>query len=229
MYRGAPLMRTLGVIALLVSLVVGGCITWWASQSPTYIHRFKLIIEAEVDGVLRAGSSVIEVRTTDYKTGSAQTVGLRSQVFGEAVFVDLGKGRNVVALLAFNPHGTREAIDLLDYKVFWAANQKLEVADLPTLTGRARLPDEFIPTLVTFTDLNNPKSAREVGFTEFENVFGPDVHFKGAWIEMTRDLVTRGIEKRLPWIVQMKANGLGGRIDTHPGQFTVNVPYFTRG
>ena len=223
------LMRTLSVIGLVLLMLLGAGIAWWASQTSTYVHRFRLTIEAEADGLLRIGASVIEVHTTDYKAGSAETVGLRSQVFGDAVFVDLGRGRHVVALLAFNPHASREAIDLLDYKVFWAANRKLEIADLPTLTGRARLPDEFVPTLVTFADLNDPKSAREVGFTEFESVFGPDVHFKGAWIEMTRDSATRDIEKRLPWIVQMKANGLGGRIENHPGQFTINVPYFTRG
>ena len=192
-------MRALGVIGILLLLLVGGGVAWWAGQTPTYVHRFRLIIEVEADGAPRVGSSVIEVHTTDYKTGSAETVGLRSQVFGDAVFVDLGHGRNVVALLAFNPHASREAIDLLDYKVFLAANRKLEISDLPTLTGRARLPDDLVPTLVTFSDLNDPKSAREVGSAEFENVFGPDVYFKGAWIEMTKDPVTKGIEKKLLW------------------------------
>jgi hypothetical protein len=191
-------VRTLGITALGLALLIGGGIAWWASVTPTYIHRFRLIIEAEVEGVVHTGTGVIEVLTTDYKVGSAETAGLRSWVFGDAVFLDLGKGQNVVALLALGPHVTRD-IDLLDFHAFREKNPNLRIEDLPTLTGRIELPGKLLPTLVTFSDLNDPKSAKEVGFTEFERVFGPNVHFRGAWIEMTKDAVTRGIEKRLLW------------------------------
>jgi hypothetical protein len=192
-------MRTFGIIMLCILAVIGGGIAWWASQTPTYVHRYRLTIEAEVGGVLRSGASVIEVRTTDYKAGLPETKGLRSRVIGDAVFLDLGRGQNVIALLGFNPHGAREMIDLLDFHVFRASNPRLQIEDLPKLTGRAPLPDNLMPTLITFSDLNDPKSAKEVGFTEFERVFGADVHFKGVWIEMTNVGVTRGIEKKLLW------------------------------
>jgi hypothetical protein len=44
-------------------------------------------------------------------------------------------------------------------------------------------------------------------------VFGSGVTFKGARIEMTREPVTRGIEKKLPWIVGFKGYS-GGQL--HP-------------
>ena len=196
-------MRILGIIAasiiLLVVLLIGGGVAWWASQSPTYVHRYRLTIEAEIGGVVRSGASVIEVRTTDYKAGLPENEGPAFASIGDAVFLDLGRGQNVIALLGFNPHGARDLIDLLDFHVFRASNPRLQIEDLPKLTGRAPLPGDLMPTLVTFNDLKDPKSAREVGFTEFEHVFGADVHFKGAWIEMTNDGVTRGIEKKLLW------------------------------
>jgi hypothetical protein len=221
------LFRPHALLSLGAALIVVGAFAWWVSQTPTYVHRFRLTIEAESEGVVRTGAGVIEVHTTDNKVGTAETAGLRSHVLGDAVFLDLGGGRNVIALLVLNPHGTRE-IELLDFHAFRAINPRLQIADLPKLAGRAPLPGNLMPTLVTFTDPTDSKSAREIGFTEFESVFGPDVHFKGAWIEMTKDPVTRGIDKRLPWIATMKAKGLGGQIYTHPGRFTVNVPYFTR-
>jgi hypothetical protein len=190
-------MRIAG--GLVLSLVAGLAIAWWAFAQPVYVHRFKLILQADVAGVLRSGTSVIEVRTTRYQSRLAEASGVRHEVLGDAVFLDLGNGRNVIALLGFNPHGTRDEIGALDYIVFEAQNKSLQVTDLPALRGRARLPDHYVPTLITFSDLKDPKTAREVGQTEFEKVFGADVHFKGAWIEMTTDPVARGIDKVLLW------------------------------
>lgn len=59
--------------------------------------------------------------------------------------------------------------------------------------------EKALPTLVTFTDLNDPMSVRVVDPDGFEQAFGPGVRFKRAFIEMTNDQVTRGIEKKLPW------------------------------
>ncbi len=192
-------MRTFGIIALCIMLLIGAGAAWWTSLTPTYVHRFRLAIEVDVDGEIRIGSSVIEVRTTDYKAGSGETGGLRSQVFGDAIFLDLGNGRNVVALLGFDPNGSRNAIDLLDFHAFRATIPTLRIEDLPSLSGSVSLSGELVPTLVTFSDVNRPETARVVRASDFEQVFGPTVHFKRAWIEMTRDPVTRGIEKGLPW------------------------------
>ena len=57
-----------------------------------------------------------------------------------------------------------------------------------------------MPTFVTFADLNDPKTARVVSPKDFEGVFGPGVQLKRVEIEMTRERITRGIDRRIPWI-----------------------------
>lgn len=210
-------MRTLGIIALCVAALIAGAVIWWESQTPTYAHRFRLVIEAEAGGELRSGSSVIDVRVTDNKFGSPEMKGLRSRVRGEAVFVDLGAGKHVIAILGFGPTGSEDWIAGLTEGAFLPSHPGLRFCDVPGLTGTAPLTGKKIPTLVIFADLNDPKSARVVGLTEFESVFGADVHFKRAFVEMipvgwwpfsmlgwpsslAGEPVTRGIEKQLPWL-----------------------------
>lgn len=220
-------MRTFGIIVGTIVLIIGGFIAWWASQTPTYVYRFRLVIEADAGGALRSGASVIEVRTTHYKVGSAETAGVRSHVRGEAAFVDLGDGKHVIATLGFGPNGSEDKIDMLVNIVFLPSHPGLRVDGLPKLTGTAPLTGNLIPTLVTFTDLNDPKTARVVRPEEFEQVFGPGVRFKRAFVEMTSDPITRGIEKKMPMLVTHR-DLLRRIIDDMPPRFQPHFHYFTR-
>jgi hypothetical protein len=195
-------MRTIGIIVGTIVVAIGGFIAWWASQTPAYTHRFRLVIEAEVGGALRTGSSVIEVRMVDYKAGLPHTTGLRSTVRGEAVFVDLGNGKHVIAILGFGPTGSDDWIAGLTQSAFTPTHPGLDYPGVPKLTGTAPLIGKYIPTLVTFADLNDPKSARVVRPDEFEKVFGSGVRFKRAYVEMVPagEPVTRGIEGKMPWL-----------------------------
>ena len=130
---------------VLLSIVACLAMASWAFAQPVYVHRFKLILQADVAGVLRSSASVIEVRTTRYQSRLAEASGVRHEVFGDAVFLDLGNGRNVIGLLGFDPHGTRDEIGALDYIVFEAQNKNLQISDLPTLRGRAQLLTSTFP------------------------------------------------------------------------------------
>ena len=61
---------------------------------------------------------------------------------------------------------------------------------------------------------------------QFEQVFGPDVHFKRTWIEMTTDPVTRGIEKKMPMLVSYR--DAMRRAYSQPTKFTAQYHLFTR-
>jgi len=84
--------------------------------------------------------------------------------------------------------------------------------EAPRWVGRANLYPPLVPTLVTFGDLADPKTARVVDPYAFEQEFGAGYVFRRAWIEMVpvgiwplNNLgiygtpITRGIEKRLAW------------------------------
>lgn len=221
-------MRVLAFIGLAIVAIVVVFLAWWASQTPTYVHRFRLVIEAEAEGEVRRGASVIEVRTTDYKVGLPHTTGFRSRVRGEAVFVDLGQGRHVIAILGFGPTGSRDGIAGLAWSAFRRSDPRLQVSDVPDLEGSVDLHGDLIPTLVTFRDIDDPTSARVVLLDQFETVFGPDVHFRGARLEMVPagiwpltlfgiggEPITRGIEERLPWVKSLRGY-LHGKFACNP-------------
>ena len=226
-------------------LVVGGIVAWWMSQNPTDVYRFRLVVEVEVDGAVRSGSSVIEVRVTHQTVGLPESKGWRSRISGEAVFVDLGGGRNVIALLASGPNA--ENVDFPSQIVpeHFGPSYSQDLSKFSSQKGQWDLSGRTLPTFVTFIDVNDPRTARVVRPEGFERVLGQGVSYKRTYVEIVSpgtwpfnelgwpqtlidEPVTRGIEGELPWLIRMKTEGLSGRIETSPGQFIVNVPYFTR-
>jgi hypothetical protein len=186
----------LGIVALIV-----GAVLFYKGVFPTYTYRYRMTVEVTVDGVVHSGSSVIEVRLVRQPQVLSGVPRVRAELTGEAVFVDLGKGRNVIALLASGPNGSN--VDYPSYLVSKHFRLSMwddwDLAKYSELRGRWDLPANQLPTFVTFADLNDPKSARVVSLNEFKRVFGPDVHLKRVEIEMTNAPVTLELEAKLPW------------------------------
>jgi hypothetical protein len=193
-------MRIFGIIVLCVVLLIGGAVVWYQFAYPTYAYRYRMTVEVMVDGAVHSGSSVIEVKIqTQPNLLSNPTI--VPHVVGEATRVDLGDGRNVFALLL----GGRDAENVnYSYQIiprlFHVSYENNDLPKLASLRGSRELTGDNIPTLVTFADLNDLKTARLVGPNEFESVFGHGVHFKRMWIEMTEEAPTQKIQKILPWL-----------------------------
>lgn len=192
-------MRTLGKIALILALLIGGAVLWYMLAYPTYTYRYRMTVEVMVDGVLHSGSSVIAVQTQTQPQFLVPVPPFHSKVHGEAVFVDLGSRGHVYALL-----GSEDGknIDYPYYLVPMLFGVKFEHRDLARISGlrdSREVPIGDLPTLVTFTNAHDPGTASVVSPYDFELVFGPQVKFKRAWVEITADSITRGIEKKSPW------------------------------
>lgn len=216
-------MKLLGILALVAVAIYAT----WAIAFPTHTHRYRLTIEIDTPEGVRSGSSVIEVVRKDVRWVLIAQGRYEFRVRGEAVFVDLGGNRNVVALLAHGPNAENVdqmislPIEAYGYDKWddraWAGQAKMQ--------GSVELKPLLIPTLVTFTDLDDPKTARviyptqpqevrsdsaaprsksRVAVDRFAETFGPGVRFKRSWIEMTNDPVTIGVEQRLPWLLHVE-------------------------
>jgi hypothetical protein len=98
-------------------------------------------------------------------------------------------------------------------------NTDRQWASLPSLRGKWELPDKDLPTLVTFSDPNNSATLRVIRPDQLEQVFGPNIRWRGVLIEMTTDPVTRGLEARLPFL--RRAYG-------HPRMFIPSYDAFLR-
>jgi hypothetical protein len=225
--RQSGRMRTLGIIAAVV--VCGLVLAWMALQPHTY--RYRLTIEIMTPDGLRSGSSVLEVLSSETTVGLIEMRGVRSALRGEAVFVDLGQGRNVVALLGGGPDASDEdtmfRMPVIAFgleKLSWEQQQK---ALAGSLTGKsADVPDGALPTLVTFSNVSDPTTARVVAPSDLQSAFGPGIRFNRAWIEMTKDTVTRGIEKNLPFLVTFR-EWMRHQL-SYPDKFTPHFHLFSR-
>src|ERR1700730_4134978 len=90
--RGADGMnfKWLGALALLAALVIGDQIRINRAR-----HKYRLTVEVETPEGVKSASGVMAVHPDrSYSRGG------RTQAKGDAVFVDLGGGKHLVALLA---------------------------------------------------------------------------------------------------------------------------------
>lgn len=183
------------------------------SRLHTYVHRYRLVVEVETPTGIQSSASVIQVSYAEYMlVWNPSASGLKIQPKGEAIFFDLGNGRNLVVTLGFGPTGAdMDTLSVLAAKAF-GRYQAFWYKQATSWEGRAELHGGLIPTLVTFGDPADPHTLRVVQPDEFVAVLGAGYRFKGAWIEMTKDDVTRGrIQEKLPWVGSYDAERIAER------------------
>ena len=176
--------------------VIVACVVLFKLKYPTYTYRYRITVNVEVDGRVYSGSSVIEVRVSKQPVFFPTVNRLDYADRGEAVFVDLGEGRNVVALLASGPYAGRSGflISLVPSHFKLDLFKDAQLASLPTLRGRWELADNELPTLVTFSNPAESATVSVIRPNQLEQIFGPKVRWRGIFVEMTNDAVTQQIE-----------------------------------
>ncbi|EPR43815.1 hypothetical protein dsx2_0039 [Desulfovibrio sp. X2] len=220
------------ILLLVLPLVlVVGCYIYY-SNSDVYTHRYRITLEVDTPDGVRTGSSVIQVSLRKKASGGQLSLEfLRADVRGEAVYVDLGKGKNLLALLAFGPSGScANRLPVLAAAALGRYQTGFYRA-APFWTGQAELYGEFLPTLVTFTNPGDPDSVRVVLPGTLAAVLGPGYRFRRAWLEMTHDGPTSGIlEKKLPWIGDPEEEEIAEhRLDAgHQNPFDQRIPVGVR-
>ncbi len=195
--------------------LVGAALALAGCGGDTYTWNQKLTVTVNTPDGEKSGSAVTQV-TAHVGSGGLNGQIAKYSVKGEATIVDLGGGKYLFALLssggnwtpteywatiAFSqqlighfPHGAPD--DLNDFF------KKLEV-----LRASATLTLEQYPLLVTFADIANPKSVKEVKPGKFSDVFGPGYALKSIKLEITDEAVTAGrIANALPWTAAMSGS-----------------------
>jgi len=197
--------KWVGPVALLAALVIGDQIR---INRPG--HKYRLTVEVETPDGVKSASGVMAVHPDrSYSRGG------HTRTKGDAVLVDLGGGKNLVALLA---HIDNQSIDLdgMNYvalRAYNAAGRKVSFNEMSRVTGAVPVNDALIPVLATFTDPGDPGTARTVPPDGLEARLGKGVHLRSVSVEVVPnglwpldfggplgEPVTRGIEARLPWL-----------------------------
>jgi hypothetical protein len=133
---------------------------------------------------------------------------------GDAVWVDLGGGKNLVALLAHLDDNNVE-LDGMNYmalRAFNAAGRKTSFNELNRINFAAPVTGSLVPVLATFTDINDPATLRAVKPDDLEAALGKGFRLRSVRAEavpngfwpldfggVLGEPVTRGIETKLPW------------------------------
>ena len=196
--------KYVGPLLLLAALVAGDQIR---INRPN--HKYRLTVEVETPQGVKSASGVMAVHPDrSYSRGG------KTSTRGDAVFVDLGGGKNLVVLLA---HGDKSLeLDEINYvalRAYKAAGQNVSFNQMSRMTGKAPVKGEMIPLLVSFADPADPATARVVPSDGIEAVLGQGIRLRGMSAEVVPngvwpldfggplgDPVTRGIEARLPWL-----------------------------
>src|SRR6201996_5306905 len=144
--------KWLGPLALLAALVIGDQIR---IHRPG--HKYRLTVEVETPAGIKAASGVLAV-TPDRGYSNRG----KSQTSGDAVFVDLGAGKNLVALLA-HPDKTID-LDAINYVALRAYGEggglRISFNQMSRMSGIVPVTGAQIPVLATFADPADPASMR---------------------------------------------------------------------
>src|SRR5215216_2110042 len=131
-------LRWLGPLALLAVLVVGDQIR---INRPG--HKYRLTLEVETPEGIKSASGVMAVHPDrSYSRGG------RTQIKGDAVFVDLGGGKNLVALLAHIDKSLElDGMNYVALRAYGAGGRKVSFDQMSRVTGAVPVQGELIPVL----------------------------------------------------------------------------------
>lgn len=222
--------------SLIKKLAIAGVVIGiaWQFAFPQWTIRYRLTLVAEVDGREVSGSGVIETRWRSQGplsrlTGRPWSTSVR----GEAVVVDLGDRGMFFALLRGDSDrkGSRDPEHLLSrafaQRSIGSTNSVMLHSMVPSRQP-VMLDLSFLPMLVRFRDLADPKSVEKVDPTNLAASFGQDVRLSRAMIEIvpagwlvfdwigwpetwSGEPLTSGIEMKLPWLSSLYNKLLDGR------------------
>ena len=171
------------IIFLAIPLLIYGA---YKLVYPTYSWNQKLTLVVDTPDGVKTGSSVINIWVRYSPQILPDAGGVSNRMRGEATVVDLGNGRTLFALL----QGSRAMTE----KVFGANDPDLWYESGSIRKRKATpVPLDALPMLVTFEDINDPKSVRLVNPVALAASFGAGYALREATLEITRERVTKGV------------------------------------
>jgi hypothetical protein len=196
--------KWVGPLALLAVLVIGDQIR---INRPG--HKYHLTVAVETPEGVKSASGVMAVHPDRGYSRRGQT-----RTRGDAVWVDLGGGKNLVALMAHIDQSLElDGMNYVALRAYNAAGRKVSFNEMNRITGAVPVQGAVMPILVTFTDPGNPTTARVVPPDDLEAALGKGFHLQGITAEgvpnglwpldfggILGEPVTRGIEAKLPWL-----------------------------
>ena len=196
--------KWVGPIGLLAALVIGDQIR---INRPG--HKYRLAVEMETPDGVKSASGVLSVHPDRGYSRKGSTL-----TKGDAVVVDLGGAKNLVALLAHvDDRGVElDGMNFVALRAFNAAGHKTTFNAMNRMTGTAPVTGALLPVLAAFSDIGDPATMRVVKPDDLAATYGKGFGLRAVTVEavpngfwpldfggVLGEPVTRGIEAKLPW------------------------------
>ncbi len=171
-------------------------------------YRFRMTVEVDTPSGPAVGTSVYDVRAF-YRLGlNPSGKNHVWNVRGEALMIDLPNGATLFALLKTgNIHGDLAGMSMLALDPAFrndVVESARRLARRKNVLESAEIAPAEYPIIAFFGDTADPSSIRRVLPVDFSAAFGPGHAVKSVAIHLTRDRVTKGIGKRLPWLINFQ-------------------------
>lgn len=208
--------------ALIVVALIAAAYAW-LNIYPKYELHYRLTVETEVDGKAIKASGVIRILFAEPHCLLCNN-NYAAVVKGEAIPLDLGDRGTAFVLLTRgkDPNSNPDSIVLHTFPDYFKyLKPGGMIPGVRGLSGKVNLPLTRLPMIVRFTDINDPKSVEEVDPEHMDKTFGPGVKITRASLEITKDPISTGIEKRFPlWFGEqtfkhVRLNGNSGAMFTN--------------
>ena len=197
--------KWLGVLTLLAVLVVGDQIR---INRPG--HKYRLTVEVETPDGIKSASGVMAVTPDRGYSRKGHTA-----TSGDALFIDLGGGKNLVTLLAhLDPALDLDGTNYVALRAYGASSgHRVSFNEMSRMRGVVPVTGALIPVLAMFADPADPSTMRTVPPDNLASVLGNGFRLRGVSTEVVPngfwpvdfgsvlgEPVTRGIEAKLLWL-----------------------------
>jgi hypothetical protein len=197
--------KWLGILTLLAVLVIGDQIR---INRPG--HKYRLTVEVETPDGIKSASGVMAVTPDRGYSRKGHTA-----TSGDALFIELGGGRNLVTLLAhLDPALDLDGMNYVALRAYGASSgQRVSFNEMSRMRGVVPATGAMIPVLAMFADPADPSTMRTVPPDNLVSVLGNGFRLHGVSAEVVPngfwpvdfggvlgEPVTRRIEAKLPWL-----------------------------
>lgn len=161
-------------LVLAAALLLASC----GLSAKTWSWNQKLTVEVQTPDGVRSGSAVSEVRWQE-----RNAVGnFPGSYHGEATVVDFGQGRYLFALIGEDTRYLAMRTFEPDIGGFIDEDG---FAAMASVRGLREVPRKYYPLLVTFDDIADPKTVKQVDPADLGASFGEGVSLKRITLEIT--------------------------------------------
>ena len=201
--------------------IVGGLVAAYLYAYPIYNFRYRVTVEVEVDGNVRSGESVVEVRWVTWPPFIPLDVSRDYSIdlHGEAVFVDLGP-THLPLILTLSTSAAEDgcrtcaSFGYLPLRVYEVMQGREGLSTLgQKMKSRAEVNRAYWPGFITFENRLEPTSVRFVHPRRLDEVLGPGIRLRAVTIEATDAPVTQRLGENLPWVRKPLKDGFVGHLE----------------